>query len=277
VQRGPDHDVVAEPPGIWMHRGPAPQMPRPHRHDDLELNLVADGRLDYLFGGRPLSVRAGQLALFWAATPHRLVGSEQEPAEAAWLHVPLAVALGWRLPDDALGRLLRDRPVVVDAAPLGDLPALFARWEAERGDDDATAIALLEAQALVRRVLRTAPVDPVPSPGAARAAVSDGVTAMAGYIATRFRDPIRIADVAAVAHLHPSTAMAAFRSALGVTIGAYLARCRVAEAQRLLITSPASVGDIAAASGFGSQSAFYDAFTRETGRSPAAYRRGFGG
>jgi AraC family transcriptional regulator, melibiose operon regulatory protein len=97
---------------------------------------------------------------------------------------------------------------------------------------------------------------------------------MAAFLATRFRDPIRVADVAAVAHRHPSSAMESFRAALGVTIGAYLTRCRVAEAQRLLITTDAAVGEVGAAAGFGSQSAFYDAFTRATGRSPAAYRRG---
>ena len=49
-----------------------------------------------------------------------------------------------------------------------------------------------------------------------------------------------MADVAAAVHLHPSTAAAVFRRAMGVSIGEYLAQCRVAEAQRLLISTDAT-------------------------------------
>jgi AraC-like DNA-binding protein len=96
---------------------------------------------------------------------------------------------------------------------------------------------------------------------------------MASVVATRFREPLAVADVAGAVHLHPSTAAAVFRRELGVTIGDYLAQCRVAEAQRLLIFTDATTSEIALRAGFGSTSRFYERFARDAGMPPAAYRR----
>jgi hypothetical protein len=54
----------------WQGRGHA--MPSAHRHDDLEVNLVDDEPLTYLFGGSLVTVEPGHTALFWASVPHRL-------------------------------------------------------------------------------------------------------------------------------------------------------------------------------------------------------------
>jgi hypothetical protein len=35
-----------------------------HRHDDLEINVVLDGDLEYLFGGERPAIPAGHTALF---------------------------------------------------------------------------------------------------------------------------------------------------------------------------------------------------------------------
>ena len=67
--------------------------------------------------------------------------------------------------------------------------------------------------------------------------------------------------------------MSVFRGALGVTIGDYLAQCRVAVAQHLLLTTDRSVPDIGFAAGFQSQSQFYDRFARWCDQPPATYRR----
>jgi AraC family transcriptional regulator, melibiose operon regulatory protein len=267
-------EVLNREAALWLHRGAPPRMDAAHRHDDIELNFVVRGRLEYLFGGRSITVAAGRLAVFWGATPHQLVtdlGTDVD-SDVCWLHLPLTDVLGWGLPTELLARLMLDQPVVVDGSGFGDLSAAFDRWAVDLAAQDSLDIALLEAQALVRRALR-APTVGLNTSAARTDGLSQSVAAMATYIATRFRDPIRVTDVAEVAHLHPSSAMSAFRSALGVTISQYLTRCRVAEAQRLLITTDGSVGDIAAAAGFGSQSAFYEVFTRATGRAPATYRR----
>ena len=50
---------------LWT---PTP-MPRPDRHNEIEINFLRSGTLTYLLGGRRTEVGAGRLVLFWAAAP----------------------------------------------------------------------------------------------------------------------------------------------------------------------------------------------------------------
>lgn len=277
--RTADGAVEVEDPRFRVWRGSVPSMRNAHRHDDLELNFVISGRLDYLFGGSPLSIAAGEIALFWAATPHRLMPQDPD-SEACWIHVPLARVLNWGLPDQDVNELLQGRPLIVPAESVGlSLEAMFEVWRQDlETDEDETAI-LLETQALVRRVLRQyfrhVGLEARPREFASSESVAR-VAAMAQFIVAHFRDPIAIADIADAAHLNPNYAMTLFRETIGTTIGGYLTRCRVAEAQRLLLTTRLTMIDIALQSGFGSQSSFYEQFSRTCGGSPGAYRRRLG-
>ena len=49
--------------------------------------------------------------------------------------------------------------------------------------------------------------------------------------------------------------------------------CRVAEAQRLLLTTSLRVTEIAESAGFGSLSSFYEHVSAASGMSPREYRR----
>src|SRR5699024_6309232 len=97
--------VVTQDAALWCRRGSPPRMESMHRHNDIEINVVLRGRLQYVFAGRPLAVREGQIAAFWAAQPHGLIDSR--PGDVAWVHVPLPTVLGWRLPDREIGALAR--------------------------------------------------------------------------------------------------------------------------------------------------------------------------
>ncbi|OJX94625.1 MAG: hypothetical protein BGO96_00600 [Micrococcales bacterium 73-15] len=267
--------VITERSGLWTRRGAPPVMAHQHRHDDVELNVVREGRLRYLFGGSRVDVNAGDIALFWGTTPHRLVRpGTAELSDVLWLHVPLVTVLSWELSPAQLGGLLQPRPVVVPAAALDyDAATAVRRWHGDivRGDH---ALAFLELQALVRRVLCSAARD---SPPTSPPEHLDAVMLMTRLIAERFRDPLTPAQVADASHLHPSYAMTVFRSVMGCTIGAYLVRCRVTEAQRLLASTRLSAAEVGHAAGFGSQSQFYDHFGRACGTTPARYRASIAG
>jgi AraC family transcriptional regulator, melibiose operon regulatory protein len=259
----------------WQGRGHA--MPSAHRHDDLEVNLVEDEPLTYLFGGSLVTIEPGHAALFWAAVPHRLIDTPHNwNARVRWLHVPLGQVLAWGLPEQAIAQLLRGTPLITRGPEHPD-SAAFTRWADDLSDAaaDLHGIALLEIQAAVRRLLRVAlpSTDTTPGP---RQDVSDPVrhvVAMARFITAHHRDPIRAGDVAAAVHLHPNYAMTLFRQVLGTTVHAYLTGRRIAEAQRLLLTGTATTSQIADAAGFGSHSGFYAAFTRACGVPPGTYRR----
>src|SRR5690625_723400 len=204
----PISDAVEEmPPGLWIRRGAPPPMFSMHRHDDVEINLVLDGQLHYLFGGQPLTIGEGEIAVFWAAQPHGLVDSRT--GDMCWLHVPFSMFLSWGLPQAQTAPLLSAQPLITRAPDLAARIAHMAeRWGEEvggagpggrsgagtvdgagvpdgvrapdgadrvcaangpdragaadradrpgRADDDSIEIGLLEIQAAVRRVLRTA-------------------------------------------------------------------------------------------------------------------------
>ena len=284
-----DERVEEGSSGLWVRRGAPPAMLSMHRHDDVEINIVLDGRLHYLFGGQSLTIREGEIAVFWAAQPHGLVDSRD--GDMCWLHVPFAQFLSWGLPESQTAPLLSAQPLITHAPELALRIARMAeQWGREiegsetgetsaptSADADGAEIALLEIQAAVRRVLRTssraAQVIPADGPGAVPAERLRQVSAMAQYVRDHHRSPLRIADVAASVHLTPSHAMTVFRRTVGVTLGQYVTMCRVAEAQRLLLTTSLTVTEIAEESGFGSLSSFYEHVSAACGMTPREYRR----
>lgn len=305
-------DTVEEmPAGLWIRRGAPPPMFSMHRHDDIEVNLVLHGQLHYLFGGQPLTIREGEIAVFWAAQPHGLVDSRT--GDMCWVHVPFSMFLAWGLPESQTAPLLSAQPLITRAPELASRIAHMAeRWALEiegsepaapRGregavgadpdgregdagtdgehdgatDDDSAEIALLEIQAAVRRILRASsrpgPGAPLGDAGSAPAARLRQVSAMAQFVRDHHQGPLAIADIAAAVHLTPSHAMTVFRRTAGVTLGDYVTMCRVAEAQRLLLTTPLRITEIADAAGFGSLSSFYEHVSAACGMTPREYRR----
>ena len=297
-----DERVEERPPGLWVRRGAPPAMLSMHRHDDVEINLVLDGRLHYLFGGQSLTIGEGEIAVFWAAQPHGLVDSRT--GDMCWLHVPFAQFLSWGLPETQTAPLLGAQPLITRAPELARRIAHMAeQWGREiegsevdgpsdEGPDDVAAgsdgtgtsdeadgreIALLEIQAAVRRVLRASsratPALPADGAGSVPAERLRQVSAMAQFVRDHHRSELRIADVAAAVHLTPSHAMTVFRRTVGVTLGQYVTMCRVAEAQRLLLTTSLRVTEIAEEAGFGSLSSFYEHVSEACGMTPREYRR----
>ena len=295
-----DERVEERPPGLWVRRGAPPAMLSMHRHDDVEINLVLDGRLHYLFGGQSLTIGEGEIAVFWAAQPHGLVDSRT--GDMCWLHVPFAQFLSWGLPESQTAPLLGAQPLITRAPELARRIAHMAeQWGREiegsevgdpvgegtaegdddgpddAGDADGLEIALLEIQAAVRRVLRASsratPALPADGAGSVPAERLRQVSAMAQFVRDHHRSELRIADVAAAVHLTPSHAMTVFRRTVGVTLGQYVTMCRVAEAQRLLLTTSLRVTEIAEEAGFGSLSSFYEHVSAACGMTPREYRR----
>jgi AraC-like DNA-binding protein len=155
---------------------------------------------------------------------------------------------------------------------------MFKSWTSDLKSCEGETIALLEAHAVTRRALRhhlqsSSDADENQTLPAATGDCMMRITTMAQFMTTHFRQNISMSDIASSAHLSPNYAMTLFRDMVGTTLGNYLTRCRVAEAQRLLITTSMTTLAIAHAAGFGSQSSFYDHFTRLCGSSPGTYRR----
>ena len=85
--------------------------------------------------------------------------------------------------------------------------------------------------------------------------------------------PLHTADLAARAGLSAYHFARAFRRSMGMTPRAYVESRRIARARTLIETTDQSLAEIAAQTGFSSQSRLTTAFRRVAGITPAAYRR----
>jgi AraC-like DNA-binding protein len=92
------------------------------------------------------------------------------------------------------------------------------------------------------------------------------------FLHANLHRPLLLADLARAANLHPTYFSDRFHELVGVRPLAYLAQRRMERAQYLLLTSPASVKEIAAQVGYPDAAYFTRAFSHSCGRSPSAYR-----
>ncbi len=254
--------------GLQSWRWQPALMPLPHRHSDIELNLLLEGTVTYVHRDRFVTLSPHQLAIFWAAIPHQLI--ERDAAcDFCILTLPLETLLGWRLPPLFVQSLLMG-DLLVSSDPINALvdSLQVPRWHEELSAG-LTAIVLMEMEA---RLLRWG-MSRDAAPKAMRAVESDSkASLMARYIVQNYAEPLTVDAVARAAGLHPNYAMTCFKRTYGMTILEYTLQYRVAQAQRLLVTTDASVLEVAMQSGFGSLSAFYAAFGRYAGQAPRALR-----
>lgn len=93
------------------------------------------------------------------------------------------------------------------------------------------------------------------------------------HIHSHFREPLDIADMAALVGLSPSQFTRSFKQNLGLPPAQYVIRQRIHAACHELLVTDKTAGAIAQDVGFCDQSAFTRAFEKVTGQTPARYRR----
>ncbi|NJK45447.1 MAG: helix-turn-helix transcriptional regulator [Pleurocapsa sp. SU_196_0] len=179
------------------------------------------------------------------------------------------------MPEHINATILEGQPVTHwEANPEDAL--MFTRWSTLGAQPDVPLepgepqrILELELEARLRRLALGLPQAPPSRDGQGSRAAQ-----MARFISQHYLEPIRVSDISERVHLSPNHASGVFKAHFSMTLLEYLTQHRVAHAQRLLATSQTSVLEIALESGFGSSSAFYDAFERACGLRPLEYRRG---
>lgn len=95
------------------------------------------------------------------------------------------------------------------------------------------------------------------------------------FVEAHFADRVLLATVAAMVGVHPVHLARTFRRTYDTTFAGYVREVRVDYARAQLVSSGASLSDIAASAGFCDQSHFCRLFKRSTGLSPAEYRLAF--
>lgn len=244
-------------------------MPRPDRHNEIELNLLTAGSLTYLLGGQRKTLEAGRLGIFWAATPHQIVEINGN-APYFVLTLPLSEFLRTGLHLDSVNRVLRGE-LLVDSKQDETDELMFQRWERElkSGVPALVRAAHLEVQArLLRFAGRLSE-----SPAASSAPMLSRADQLACYIAKNYHLPLTSQSIADANGVHPNYAMSLFRKTFGTTMTTFITQHRISHAQRLLVTTEDSILNVALASGFQSLSRFNEAFKAVCECSPRVYRK----
>lgn len=250
-----------------------------HRHNDIEINFIARGEMRCLIGGQVQTISEGEIAVFWAVTPHRITNCDSQTL-LGLIHVPLLEFLRWNMPGALHEPLLRGKIVLMPGdAQLDEL--LFRRWAldmqrtviptpTDRPQDQSAA--LLEVQARLLRLTRHLDAGTPRTSAGDHARHLSKAEQLAQLLAERHAEPTDLGELVADTGLHPNYAMTLFRETFGMTMLQYVTQHRVAHAQRLLITSELPILDLALEAGFGSIGHFYTVFKRSSGVSPRHYR-----
>jgi AraC-like DNA-binding protein len=254
-------------------------MKRPDRHNEIELNLLKEGDLQYLLGGEKVIIQAGRLAIFWAAIPHQIIGPKSHAGYFV-ATIPLAWFLQCQFPESFVQPILHGRVLLASDSnkARGDYE-LFNQWVADIKDQDPAKrkLVLLEMEArLLRFALKSTPqtsVKRTSHPGHPTAGGFERAEEMASFIARNYTRKITAKDISGAVRLHPNYAVNLFKETFGLSFVDYVTQHRISQAQRLLATSNRKIVEVALDSGFNSISRFNEAFRRACGCSPREYRR----
>lgn len=245
------------------------RMPRPDRHNEVELNLLTSGSLTYLLGGNRMTIEAGTLAIFWAAIPHQIVDFDGDSPYFV-VTVPLSEFLKAGLNLSVVDRILKGELLTDQMQDESDLLAL-QRWEQDLGSDDSTLqLAVeLEVQARLLRFARGT----VPAATRSSLTMLSRADQLACYIAQNYQQPLTAQSIGEAVGVHPNYAMNLFRRTFGTTTTTFIVQHRISHAQRLLVSTNDAILNIALEAGFQSLSRFNEAFKAACGSSPRAYRK----
>lgn len=254
----------------------ADAMPDAHWHDHIEVNFLPRGQMDYLMNGRRVTLLPRRLALFWAAIHHQAIAVGQGQ-RLICAYIPIGEFLSLPLPSDFRAAVLRGELVQTatehpgDAARLSDMVAQWAGSPAP--------LRQLYRDELILRLRRMA-LEPLAQHseqapiGPLHAGVRSvrHVEKMTAFINENLGHGLTADDVAAASGLHSTSARAAFRKVLGITIGRYVRRQRLSQAMRFLAETDREIAEIAHLAGYQSVQRLYDAFAEQLGKTPRRFR-----
>lgn len=172
--------------------------------------------------------------------------------------------------DESFMRRFSVLPTVTVLSDSEELIRIFRALHTgfSREDAHASGIRLAELMHAIEYAADPERTPHAPLTAGEKAAVSDA----AAFIQTHYSERIRLADIAAAAHLSPNYLHAMFHRAVGETPAGMLTRLRMEHAAELLNASDHSIGRVAELCGYESQTYFAYVFRRRYGLTPREYR-----
>ncbi|WTO36214.1 helix-turn-helix domain-containing protein [Streptomyces achromogenes] len=229
-------------------------------------DVLAAIRRAHARGARVVSFCTGSFALAEAG----LLDDRRATTHWMWARAFRELHPAVRLEPDVL--FVDEGDILTAAGSAAALDLGLHIWRRDHGAETANAVSRRLVFAAHRdggqRQFVERPVPEVPD---------DSLGPLLAWAQERLGEPLTVADLAARAAVSPATLHRRFRSRLGTTPLAWLTGERVALACRLIERGEERLDVVAARSGLGTAANLRARLRRETGLSPSAYRKRFGG
>lgn len=238
----------------------------PHLHSQMEIIYTEIGRFSATVSGISYLLEAGDCLLIFPNTIHSLqeCGATEEDRTTLLIVDPcMAGALSTEL--------LQMHPAssLLPAAQVHpDVPYILHALEQEDAEHLSPLLLTAYIQLFLARTipsLRLIPNDRRESP--------DFTYRVTDYLSRNFRLPLRLETVAHDLGVSPYQLSRFLAQKLDMNFSEYLSQLRIAEAQRLLVSTSLPITQIAFDCGFESQRSFNRRFHEWTGATPTLYRR----
>jgi AraC-like DNA-binding protein len=237
-----------------------------HWHDYYELGYVLEGAAVHVVNGRRERIGPGSAFLLSPVDFHEI----EVPPGRTLRCVNVVVSPG--LVEDTLQSVIPDSEEWLPwTTGLEDHVAEVQRVVDEtehRGPGWGLVVESSVRQLLIELARRCSPAIGGADPAVRRGGAADVARAVR-YVERHFREPLTLADVAAVAHLSPHWFSEQFRNATGTSFQAYLKGRRLQFARALLQATDLSVTEVCHAAGFNDLSWFGRAYRRRYGEPPS--------
>jgi AraC family transcriptional regulator len=235
------------------------------------LCMLESGRGMFEIGGKVLELEPGAAGLFVPDTCSARKRLRCTPGRRIAVQLDLGLpAIHGLLDDDLVTRKLRPDPEFYDCELAAVLRAMAA--EVAQGCPNGRLLAESLALGVVLRLSRTHA--PQPKTGRERGRLSPSqMNRLHDLLEVELASDVSLADLAAAAGFSKPHFTRLFRNTVGLSPHRYIMKKRIELARSLLTGSTQPLADIAAQSGFASQSHMTVAFTRDLGATPGQIRR----
>jgi AraC family transcriptional regulator of arabinose operon len=240
---------------------------RPRGADEVVVILCTDGVGHVELRGQSYDVSPGDIVVIPAGVPHRYRADPLNPWTIWWVHV---VGVDSDVFVSAIAESSAEfSPVMPAHDPYAARAALEHVLVSLERDD--TIASLRSASGAAWGVLAQLAADR--ARGTTEA--GDPILAVQDYLRENLQSSASVAELAKMAGFSDSHFSARFRRASGTSVVEYRKRLRSARARELLITTDASVAEIAQAVGYDDPFYFSRHFRAINGASPTQYREAF--
>jgi AraC-like DNA-binding protein len=254
---------------FFMSRGHPGVMESHHTHHHIEVNYLLSGEMTYQIKGESVHISKNMFTLFWAGLPHQMV-ARTDDVLMLWIYLPLSWFMSWNLTKNFKGDVLQGG--ILWDEMLTDTN-MIEQWYLDcKSGGELREIAILEIEARIKRMgLKYKKKSQYNDDSIST--LTTKVTNICQYISEHLEEEISVDMIAKHINLHPNYMMTIFKKEFGYSINQYLTRLRIANAQRLLVTTDQKILQIAFACGFQTPSRFYSAFHDIVGCSPKAFKK----